>query len=420
MGVAVIGMLDEREAALRLISERIESRGHRPILIDISIGTGAVEPTLKPQITCEEVAKAGGITRDQIDEILLKDRNRVTSAMADGLGCKLLELHGKGELKGVIAVGGMTGTFISLSAMKPLPFGLPKLMISSVAAMPAYAKKLSEFFGVRDITVMHSVVDTVGLNPLVKNLMLNGAGAICGMVEEYGQAKRQEKPSIAITEFGFCDKGAHYVRELLEGEYDVISFHATGLGEKAAVDLVGQGLFEAFIDLVPAGFSEYLLGGNRAAGPDRLDAGCKVRKPYILSPCGFDMISCGPIQRKDGGDELWVSRKLAERKLLVQDEMRVQARTSPEEAREIARAVAERLNRHEDKRRVKFVIPLKGFSSLSVEEGALYDPGSDKAFIEELKGTLDREIQVIEVDSHINTREFASAVVDALKQAMEM
>jgi uncharacterized protein (UPF0261 family) len=249
-------------------------------------------------------------------------------------------------------------------------------------------------------------------------LMINGAGAICGMAEEYAPPQREEKPSIAITEFGFCDKGAHYVRELLEEKYNIISFHATGLGEKAAGDLVGQGLFEAFIDLVPGGFSEYLLGGNRAAGPDRLDAGINQGKPYILSPCGFDMISCGPIQRRDEGDALWVTRKLAERKLLLQDAMRVQARTSPEEMKTIANAVAEKLNTHENKKLVKFIIPGRGFSSLSVEGGALYDPVSDQAFIEAFKRALDPEIEIIEVDAHINTPEFARAVVDTLEKIL--
>jgi len=299
-----------------------------------------------------------------------------------------------------------------------LPFGVPKLLISSVTAMPAYAKRLAEYFGVRDITVMHSVVDTVGLNPLVRKLMVNGAGAICGMVEEFMPSQKDEKPSIAITEFGFCDKGAHYVRELLEGSYNIVSFHATGLGEKAAGELVGQGLFEAFVDLVPAGFSEYLLGGNRASGPERLDAGINLGKPYILSPCGFDMISCGPIQRREEGDSLWVSRKLAERKLLIQDGIRVQARTSPEEMKTIARAVAEKLNKHENKKLVKFIIPTKGFSSISVKGGALYDPISDKTFIDEFRENLDPEIDIIEVDTHINTPEFAQAVVDALEQTL--
>ena len=301
MAIAVIGMIDEREQALRLIKEGIERRGHDTVLIDISIGTGAVDSSLEPDISCEDLARAGGTTAEGIREMLVRERDRATEIMSRSLGQALLRLRDEGRLRGVIAVGGMTGTTITLPAMKQLPFGVPKLLISSVAAMPAYAKRLAEFFGVRDITVMHSVVDTVGLNPLVHQLMVNGAGAICGMVENAVRAEAGEKPSLAITEFGFCDKGAHFVRERLEDEFSIVSFHATGLGEKAAVDLVGQGLFEAFIDLVPAGFSEYILGGNRAAGPDRLDAGCSSGKPYILSPCGFDMISCGPIQRKDEG-----------------------------------------------------------------------------------------------------------------------
>jgi uncharacterized protein (UPF0261 family) len=418
VGIAVVGMLDEREEGLSIIKKRIESRGHKAILIDITIGTGAITSSLQAEISCEDLAKAGGTTIDTIKGMLAKERDKATSIMATGLGKTLLDLYKAGELDGIIAVGGMTGTFITLSAMKQLPFGMPKVLISSVAAMPAYAKKLAEYFGVRDITVMHSVVDTVGLNPLVRNLMVNGAGAICGMVEELEPSPDAEKPSIAITEFGFCDKGAHYVRELLEGDYNIISFHATGLGEKAAVDLVSQGLFEAFIDLVPAGYSEYLLGGNRAAGPDRLDAGCKLGKPYILSPCGFDMISCGPIQRRDEDDPLWISRKLAERKLLLQDAMRVQARTSREEMHTIAQAVAKKLNRHEDKKLVKFVIPTQGFSSVSIKGGALYDPDLDRAFIDELRKNLDPEIEIIEVETHINTREFGRSVVEALKQIL--
>jgi uncharacterized protein (UPF0261 family) len=416
MAIAVIGMLDEREAGLTLIKDHIARRGHKAIVIDISIGTGAIDSVLKPDIPCSEIAREGGTSIDAVRKMLAVERDRATSSMAEGLGRKLLDLHRTGDLQGVIAVGGMTGTFIALAAMKRLPFGLPKLLISSVAAMPAYSKKLADYFGVRDITVMHSVVDTVGLNPLVKALMINGAGAICGMAEGYAPPQRAEKPSIALTEFGFCDKGAHYVRELLKERYNIISFHATGLGERAAGDLVGQGLFEAFIDLVPAGFSEYLLGGNRAAGPDRLDAGISQGKPYLLTPCGFDMISCGPIQRRDEGDYLWTSRGLAERKLLIQDAMRVQARTSPEEMEAIAGAVAEKLNTHENKNLVKFVIPKKGFSSLSIEGGALYDPVSDRAFIEELRRRLDRDIEIIEVEAHINTLEFAQAVVDALEK----
>jgi uncharacterized protein (UPF0261 family) len=285
--------------------------------------------------------------------------------------------------------------------------------------MPAYARRFAEYFSLRDITVMHSPIDTVGLNPLVRNLMVNGAGAICGMVEEFEPPRKGEKPSIALTEFGFCDKGAHYVRELLQENYNVISFHATGLGDRAAEDLVSQGFFEAFIDLVPAGLSEYLLGGNRAAGPDRLEAACNQGIPYILAPCGFDMISCGPLGRGDKGDPLWVSRKLAERKLFVQDAMRVQARTSAEEMATIAKAVADKLHKHKNGKLVRFLIPTKGFSSLSIEGGQLYDPIVDRVFVDELKKNLSAEIKVIEVDTHINDPEFAGAAVEALDEMMK-
>jgi len=415
MGIAVAGMLDEREEALRIIKERIEQRGHKTILIDFSIGTGAIVSAMKADVTPDELAQLGGATIEEVRSMLAKERERATSIMAEGLTRKLSELHQKGELKGVIAIAGMTGTFLSITAMRALPFGLPKVLISSVTAMPAYAGRLAEYFGVRDITVMHSVVDTVGLNPLVRTLALNGANAISGMVEGLEAPRKEGKPSIAMTEFGFVDKGAHYVRELLENEYEVVSFHATGVGDRAAVDLVGQGFFEAFIDLVPASFSEYLFGGNRASGPNRLDAALNQPIPYILSPCGFDMISCGPIERRDKGDPLWVSRHLAERKLLVQDAMRVQARTSIGEMETIAQAVAEKLNRYPDKKRIAFVIPQKGFSSLSVEGGALYDPLADQSFVQALRKHLDPEIRILMVDAHINTPEFARAVVEALK-----
>jgi len=419
MSIVIVGMLDEREEALQIIKDQIETRGHRATLIDISIGTGAIISSLKPDVTGDEIARLGGTTLEEIKKTPAQEREKVTFRMAEGLTRKVLNLYKTGELQGIIAIAGMTGSFLSLTAMKSLPFGLPKLLISSVTAMPAYANRLSEYFSLRDITVMHSVVDTVGLNSLVRALAVNGANAICGMVEGFEPLKREERPSIAITEFGFCDKGAHYVRDLLEKEYNLVSFHATGLGDRAAVDLVSQGFFEAFIDLVPASFSEYLFGGNRASGPNRLDAATHLPIPYLLSPCGFDMISCGPIERKDKGDPLWVSRKLAERKLLIQDAMRVQARTSAEEMETIAKAVAEKLNQYENKKLVKFIIPRKGFSSLSVEGGALYDPESDQVFVEALKKYLDPEIDRVEVNSDINHSEFARAVVEALREALE-
>jgi uncharacterized protein (UPF0261 family) len=254
------------------------------------------------------------------------------------------------------------------------------------------------------------------MNPLVRTLALNGADAISGMVEGGPASLEGDKPSIAVTEFGYCDKGAYHIREILEADYEIVSIHAMGVGDKAALDLTPQGVFKAFVDLVPGAFSEHLLGGNRDAGPDRLNVAATLPIPYIFCPGGFDMISCGPLERRDGNDPLWRSRRLAERKLCLQPP-RVQARTSADEMEQVALAAAARLNGYTNKARVKALIPLRGFSSLSVEGGPLHDPASDAAFSRALKASLDPEIEVIEVDSDINSPIFARAVADALSRA---
>src|SRR5215467_12914431 len=160
-------MLDEREDGLRLIRQHVEKRGHKAVVIDFSIGTGAIEPSLRADITCDELALAGGTTREAIRSGLSTERDKVTAAMARGLASKFTELHQAGALQGVIAVGGMTGTLICLPAMKDLPFGLPKVLVSSAAALPRYADYYAQFFSLNDITVMHSVVDTVGMNAML-------------------------------------------------------------------------------------------------------------------------------------------------------------------------------------------------------------------------------------------------------------
>ena len=412
MAVVIVGMLDEREEALKVIKEQIEKRGHRTLLADITVGTGALVPSLKADVTSGELLElakgAGALGADALG----------TALMAEGLKRKALALSESGELEGIIAITGMTGALISLEAMKALPFGVPKLLITSSASMPAHAEQYAGYLAFGDITVMHAMIDTVGMNSLVRTLAINGANAVSGMVEGRHLQTPEKRLSAAITEFGFCEKGAHFIRRILEEEYEVVSIHSNGLGDQAAVGLVRQGYFAAFVDLVPGAYSEYLLGGNRASGPDRLDIAADQPIPYILCPGGFDMISCGPLERREKGDPLWVSRRLGERKLHVQDAFRVQARTSIEEMRQIAWAVSERLNQYILKARVKVVIPLGGFSVLSAAGGELYDPEADLAFTESLKKQLDPEIEVIEVAIDINSPEFADVVTGAVSKCL--
>jgi uncharacterized protein (UPF0261 family) len=413
MAIAIVGMLDEREEALKIIRDRIEQRGHKTCLIDISVGTGAIVPTLEADVSYRELAELA----ERGAGLAVGRGHAPTAVMAEGLKAKICDLYECGELQGMIAITGMTGALISLPAMKALPFGVPKLLISGATGQPVHARRFGDYFALRDITVMHTVVDTVGMNALVRTLALNGANAISGMVEGGPSSLEGERPSVAVTEFGYCDKGAYYIRQILEGDYEIVSIHAMGIGDKAALDLAPQGVFKAFVDLVPGAFSEHLLGGNRDAGPDRLDVASALPIPYIFCPGGFDMISCGPLERRDKNDPLWESRRLAERKLYVQEPPRVQARTSAEEMEYVAVAAADRLNRYQHKARVKAVIPLKGFSSLSVEGGPLHDPASDRAFSPALRSRLHPAIEVIEVDADINTPTFARAVADALSHA---
>jgi len=414
MAIAVIGMLDEREQALKLIKEQIEQRGHKPLLIDISVGNGAIIPSLKADITCQELARIAA------PEGSLKDSTEsATSIMAEGLRVQLSLLVESGELEGLIAITGMTGALITLAAMSAVPFGVPKLLISGATGQPAHAAKFAGYFALKDITVMNTVVDTVGMNSLVRSLAINGVNAVCGMVEGRSAISGEEKPSIAITEYGFCDRGAQYLREVLEGEYDMVSFHATGIGDKPVLELVPRGHFAGFIDLVPGAFSDHLLGGNRAVvGPGRLDVAARLALPYVFCPGGFDLIACGPAERKDSNDPLWTSRNLAARKLYLQDSTRVQARTNAEEMAYVATEAAKRLNQYENKGRVKAVIPLRGFSSLSVPGEPLHDPDADRAFVNALKKHLDPAIEIIEVDSDINSPTFAKAAADALLQVI--
>jgi uncharacterized protein (UPF0261 family) len=412
MAIAIVGMLDEREEALRIIRDRIRQRGHDTCLIDISVGTGAIVPALEAEVSCRELAELAETRAG----LAVGRGDAPTSIMVEGLKAKTADLYACGDLQGMIAIAGMTGALISLPAMKELPFGVPKLLISGATGQPVHAAKFGDFFARSNITLMHTVVDTVGMNPLVRTLALHGADAISGMVEGGPASLEGDKPSVAVTEFGYCDKGAYHIREILGGDYEIVSIHAMGVGDKAALDLAPQGIFTALVDLVPGAFSENLLGGNRDAGPDRLDVAATLPIPYIFCPGGFDMISCGPIERRDRNDSLWTSRRLAERKLYVQPP-RVQARTSADEMEQIAAAAAERLNRYQHKARVKAVVPLRGFSSLSVEGGPLHDPASDLAFSRALKAHLDPEIDVIEVDTDINSPAFARAVADALSSA---
>jgi len=406
--IVLVSTLDTKGSEAAFLKGLIQERGHLVILLDTNTGG---EPSIHPDISAKEVAKAGGGNIEEMRK--MKDTAKVSYIMVEGAIKKVKTLLEKGELDGIISFGGASNTTIATTIMKSLPFGIPKVMLSSMAAVPAYA---GGYFGTKDITIIHSVIDVVGSNPLVKDVLERAAGAICGMVE-MGRGlislsrTAQKKDLIALTEFKFSEECCSHVRHLLDQKgFEVIPFHAQGISDRAMEELIEEDLFQGVMDIVPAGVSEELLGGNRAAGPKRLESAGGKGIPQLITPCGFDMLSCGPMERGDRGDPLWVSKGIKNRKLFIPDAFRVQARTTSQELREIAREVARKLN--QSKGPVAMLIPLKGWSSLDKEGMPLYDPEADKVFVHELKVHLNPNIPLIELDLHLNTREFAEEAVN--------
>jgi uncharacterized protein (UPF0261 family) len=413
--IVLVSTLDTKGAEAAFLKQLIEERGHRVILLDTNTGG---ESSVSPDISANEIAKSAGWNIEEVREI--KDTGKVSSIMIEGAVKKVKNLLDKGELDGILSFGGASNTAIATAIMKSLPFGIPKVMLSSTAAMPAYA---GGYFGTKDITMIHSVVDIAGLNPLVEVALKRAAGAICGMVE-MGESLQSLKTLskknalIALTEFKFSEECCSHIRHLLDEKgFEVIPFHAQGTGDRAMEELIGDGLFQGVVDIVPAGVGEELLGGNRAAGPSRLESAGEKGIPQLITPCGFDMLSCGPLGRGDRGDPLWVSKGIKNRKLFIPDTFRVQARTNAQELIEIAREVAKKLNR--SKGPIAVLIPLKGWSSLDKEGMPLYDPEADQAFLDELRIHLTEKISLIELDLHLNTREFAEEAVNQFMKLYE-
>jgi len=406
--IVLVSTLDTKGSEAAFLKDLIRERGHRVILMDINTGG---EPAIPPDISSKEIAEAGGGNIEEMRRI--KDTAKVSSIMIEGGIQKVKGLLEKRELDGIVSFGGASNTTIATTIMKSLPFGIPKVMLSSMAAVPAYS---AAYFGTKDIAIIHSVIDVAGLNPLVKDILKRTAGAICGMVETKRElisfsGTAREKDLIALTEFKFSEECCSHIRRLLEERgFQVIPFHAQGTGDRAMEELIREGLFQGVMDIVPAGIGEELLGGNRAAGSNRLESAAQKGIPQLITPCGFDMLSCGPLERGDRGDSLWVSKDIKNRRLFIPDALRVQARTTSQELREIAREVARKLN--QSKGPVVILIPLKGWSSLSKEGMPLYDPEADQAFLQELKSHLNPVISLIELDLHLNTREFAEEAVN--------
>ena len=312
----------------------------------------------------------------------------------------VLELLEQGRVDGVIGIGGATSTLVSTAVMQLLPFGLPKVMATPMAAHPRYTEKC---VGTRDITMHNTVLDIVKMNPLLRTQIVNAVGAICGMVEmTEGVQLEAGRPVVAVSSFGFAEMAAQTAVGLLEDAgFTPVVCHAQGKGDRAMEEMIRDGVFQGVLDLCPGGITEHLFGGNRDAGPDRLMAAVNRGIPMVLAPCGLDFLSYGGNTAK-----LAATR---DRPQYVQDSVRVQVRTSRDELLTAADVIAERLN--QAKAPFTFLAPLRGWSSLDREGHPFFDPDADAAFMARLRLGLRDKAAVKEFDLHLYTPEFAKVAV---------
>lgn len=413
--IAILGSFDTKGAELGFLRDRIMQLDCLPLCIDTSLGG---EPTIATDITSREVAAAAGAEIEEIRKS--RDTRIVTDTMTRGASAVVQRLFDAGGVDGIVSIGGASNTGLATTVMATLPFGVPKVMVSSMAAVPAYA---GSYFGTKDITMIHSVVDISGLNPLLASVLSRAAGAVCGMVQAASGDPTlfpgdRSRPRVALTEFKFSERCCRHAADLLSAAgIEVVPFHAQGIGDRAMEGLIEQGLIDGVLDLVPAGVAEEILGGNRGAGPGRLEAAGRRGIPQVVAPCGLDMLSCGPLERGDREDPLWVSRQLSKRKLFIPDALRVQARTTADELLQVADVLAEKLNRSTGPTVV--LVPSKGWSSLSEEGMPLHDFEADAALTRRLKERLGGRVVLRELDLALNTVAFAEVAAQELLRLLE-
>ena len=382
--VLIISTLDTKGAETLYLRDKIRSLGVQPLLMDLSMrGEGHPEAQIKPT----EILDRSGQDIDLLRAS--RERSLITNAMIKG-ACQIAqELYAAQRIQGVIGIGGSTGSLMATEVMRSLPFGLPKMMISSTAALPGLSTR---YIGKGDIALFHSVIEISGLSNLLRNVLDRAALAIHAMVSGVVTAPRTDQAkAIAITMLGPCEQCASRVRKALEDEgYQVIGFSAAGIGDRAMENMIAQGYFHGVIDLAPGGVGEHIFGFMRDAGPRRLETAGELGIPQIISTCSVNHMTPAKSRYKP---------EYHQRPKYDLDKYRTWIRLNTEELRTVARAFADKLNRARGP--VKMVIPLKGWSSVDSPGSPTYAPEEDRVFVEELRARLKPDIEIVEVDGNM-------------------
>jgi uncharacterized protein (UPF0261 family) len=396
--VVLVGTLDTKGHEYAYLRDRIRDAGADVVLVDAGV---LGEPQVAPDVAREEVARAGGA--EHADLVAGGDRGAAMDVMGRGAAAVLARLRAEGRLDGAASVGGSGNSSVAAAAMRDLPVGVPKLIVSTVASGDT-----RPYVGATDVTMMYSVVDIAGINQISARILSNAAGAIAGMVRAEPPAGEHTRPLVGATMFGVTTPCVTRARERLEElGYEVLVFHATGTGGQSFEALATGGFLAGALDATTTELADELVGGVLSAGPDRLEAVGRAGIPQVVSLGALDMVNFGPRET--------VPERFAERNLYVHNATVTLMRTTPEENAELGRRIARKLNAAESP--TALFVPLAGVSAIDVEGQPFRDADADAALFAALRDGLDRSrVEVHELDTDVNDPAFATAMADRLHE----
>ncbi len=396
--ILLVSTLDTKGPETLFLRDKIRERGGNPAVLDLSMSGETSGADIAP----EEVARAAGTDIETIRAS--RERKKITRQMIDGAVTLAKDLHEKGRLAGIIGLGGSTGSLMATDIMRAMPFGLPKVMISSTAALPGLSTR---YIGTADVAIFHTVIEIAGLSQPLQNVLDRGAAAIVGMAEveplTVESARRDGKPLIAMSMFGPTEHCAHHAQvKLEEAGFQVIGFSAAGVCDRAMEDMIGQRFFDGVLDLTPGGVGEEILGGMRAAGPNRMTTAGSMGIPQVVAPGGLNLMSPRKSRYKP---------EYYERRKYDLDELRTFLRLSDDEMKQVAEVFGEKLNRAQG--RVVFLFPAQGWSAVDPPSGHMFDPDQDAILLEVMKRVAGPNVIIREVNANLEAPAFSDAVVEA-------
>ncbi len=392
--VVLFGSLDTKGKDYAFVKERIEEKGFQAFVIDVGV---MGEPLFKPNINADSVAKAGGESLASLRQ--KKDKGHAMAVMTKGAAEIAKKIYAEGNLDAIFGMGGSAGTAIISAAMRALPLGVPKVLVSTVASGDT-----KPYVGTKDIVMIPSIVDVAGVNAISVDIYSRAVGALTGMMETE-VPEIESKPLIAASMFGNTTKLIDQCKDIMElANYEVMVFHTTGTGGMTMEDLIENDYFIAALDLTTTELADELCGGVMSAGPKRLTTAGLKGIPQVVAPGCLDMVNFWAIDT--------VPEKYKNRKLYPWNPNVTLMRTNPEENAKLGQIMAERLNQSKGPTAVFF--PLKGLSQLDSPGEDFWWPEANEALLNALKENLRKDIPLTEVDANINDAEFAKAVTDKM------